>query len=175
MILKKMCGGGVNVLKSRKNDGYQSPFEIELLFDNKKLEIFQYLVILYSCLKDTGKKKLSLEQLLYYYTIIFFVNDGTKTPLIFKYSKDKSKLNGIIIALSSLGFIEVAGNLTSSINTLKISITEEGIRFIEEAKSESINKYMMHMRDIIIRNPYEKKLLRFNKLLYEGEYSYEDQ
>ena len=107
-MTKKMYGGEVNALeKQTENNNYQSPFEIELLFDNKKLELFQYLVIMYSCLKDNRKRKLSIEQLLYFYTIIFSETDETKTPLIFKYNKDKSKINEVLIALSSIKFMSM--------------------------------------------------------------------
>lgn len=171
MTREKMYGGGVNVLKSQPNIDYRSPFEIELLFDNKKLELFQYLIILYSCLKDNRKRKLSPEQLLYFYTIIFFEMDGTKTPLIFKYNKDKSRINEVLIVLSSLGYIDVFGELTSPIKSLKIAITKQGINFLEEIESSRIVEYIVSIRRIVQRRPYEKNSVYFKKLLYEGNYS----
>ncbi len=170
-----MYGGEVNALeKQTENNNYQSPFEIELLFDNKKLELFQYLVIMYSCLKDNRKRKLSIEQLLYFYTIIFSETDETKTPLIFKYNKDKSKINEVLIALSSIKFIDVNGKVNSPISNLKISITKQGIEFLEEMNSLVLDEYISLIRNIIQKRPYEKNSIYFKNLLYEGNYSNEN-
>ena len=174
-MMKKMYGGGVSGLIKQKKNEYQSPFEIELLFDNKKLELFQYLVILYSCLKDNRKRKLSIEQLLYYYTIIFFETDETKTPLIFKYNKDKSRINKILIALSSLQYVEIDGKVISPIKTLKASITKQGIEFLQEIQSPVLEEYIEVIRNIIQRRPYEKNSVYFKNLLYEGKYTDENQ
>lgn len=164
-----MYGGGVNVLNKHNKNEYHLPFEIELLFDNKKLELFQYLVILYFCLKDRQQRKLSLEQLLYYYTVIFFEKDFTKIPLIFKYNKDKSKINEILIVLSNLHYIEVGGNMTTSIKNLKFSISKQGIEFIEGIESPILENYFEATREVIQKRPYEKDSIYFNKLLYKGD------
>lgn len=175
MTRRKTYGGGVSALEVQNNSGYKSPFEIELLFDNKKLELFQYLVILFSSLKDNRKRKLSFEQLLYFYTIIFFEKDKTKTPLIFKYNKDKSRINGALIALSSLGYIEIDGKVTSPIKTLKVSITKLGIEFIESIDSEVLIEYIALLRNVIQQRPYEKNSVYFKNLLYEGDFTNENQ
>ncbi|MGY0353561.1 hypothetical protein ACWY2R_03555 [Enterococcus avium] len=160
---------------NQKMSNYQSPFEIELLFDNKKLEVFQYLIILYACLKDNRKRKLSIEQLLYFYTIIFSETDETKPPLIFKYNKDKSRINEVLIALSSLQYIEVDGKVISPIKTLKFSITKHGIDFLEGIQSPVLEEYIDVIRSIIHRRPYEKNSVYFKNLLYEGNYTNENQ
>lgn len=174
-MMKKKYGGGVSDLVNQNMSNYQSPFEIELLFDNKKLEVFQYLIILYSCLKDNRKRKLSIEQLLYFYTIIFSETDETKTPLIFKYNKDKSRINEVLIALSSLQYIEVDGKVISPIKTLKFSITKHGIEFLEGIQSPVLEEYIDVIRNIIHRRPYEKNSVYFKTLLYEGNYTNENQ
>lgn len=174
MTAIKMYGGGMNDLKNQLINDFKSPFEIELLFNNQKLELFQYLIILYSCLKDNRKRKLSIEQLLYYYTIIFSDNDNSKTPLIFKYTRDQSRINDVLIKLGSIGYIEVSGEISMPTKSLKISITKQGITFIEHIESISITDYINHIRSIISLRPYEKKSIYFKKLLYEGNYSYED-
>lgn len=60
------------------------PIEIDLLFDNKKLDILKYLGILYQSKYNLRKRKINLEQLLYYYSMLYFESVNTNTPMIYK-------------------------------------------------------------------------------------------
>lgn len=146
------------------------PFEIDLLFDNKKLDVFQYLVILYHAKVHFRKRKLSLEQLLYYYTVICSQDNTHNVPLINKYLRDKSKLNNNIIYLSNLGFAKVEGDINTATTKLKISITDFGIKTIAQWKSDNVQAYILNTYNIMNNYPYENKSLRFKHLLYEGEF-----
>ncbi|WP_060207234.1 hypothetical protein, partial [Sporosarcina koreensis] len=112
---------------STDNNVFQLPAEIDLLFDNKKLDVLKYLAILYHLKEIFRKRRLSLEQLLYYYSVIYFENHETNTPLIYKYLRDKKGMNEIMIYLDNLQFIQVHGDIFTPINKLKISITQKGI------------------------------------------------
>ena len=89
--------------------------------------------------------------------------------------KDKSRINKILIALSSLQYVEVDGKVISPIKTLKASITKQGIEFLQEIQSPVLEEYIEVIRNIIQRRPYEKNSVYFKNLLYEGKYTDENQ
>lgn len=146
------------------------PVEIDLLFDNKKLDILKYLGILYQAKCNLKKRKLSLEQLLYYYSMLYFEITDTNAPMIYKYLRDKKRINEIIIYLENLGFVEIYGDISTRLNALKISISEVGIDTIDSWQSESIETYLEHSSIIMEKYPYGTKNSEFQKLLYEGEF-----
>ncbi|MFW3579475.1 hypothetical protein ACN9KL_13840 [Vagococcus fluvialis] len=47
------------------------PIEIDLLFDNKKLDAMKYLLIMYQ-IKMKSNRRISFEELLYYYTLLYY-------------------------------------------------------------------------------------------------------
>src|SRR5699024_12379231 len=104
---------------------FQLPTEIYLIFDNKKLDVLKYLLIIYHLKEKFRKRRISLEELLYYYSIIYFKNHKINAPLIYKYLRDKKRINEIMISLENLDFIQVHGDIFTPINKLIISITKK--------------------------------------------------
>lgn len=155
---------------STDNNIFQLPAEIDLLFDNKKLDVLIYLGILYHLKKSSRKRQFSLAQLLYYYSVIYFESHKTNTPLIYKYLRDEKIVNEVMIYLDNLQFVKIHGDIFTPINRLKVSITQEGIKAIDSLESDSVKIYLENI-SIIIRNfPYEIMSTRFRHLLYEGEF-----
>ncbi|BDG67569.1 hypothetical protein ENLAB_11330 [Enterococcus innesii] len=144
--------------------------EIELLFDNKKLDLLKYLGILYQAKDICRQRQLSLEQLLYYYYMLYFETTDINTPLIYKYLRDKKQINEIIIYLENLEFVQIHGDLFTRLNKLKVSISETGINAIDSLQSESVEMYLKQIIAIMEKYPYGTKNLEFQKLLYEGEF-----
>ncbi|EGO8274619.1 hypothetical protein PMT97_05975 [Enterococcus faecalis] len=146
------------------------PIEIDLLFDNKKLDILKYLGILYQSKYNLRKRKINLEQLLYYYSMLYFESVNTNTPMIYKYLRDKKRINEIIIYLENLGFIQIHGNMFTRLNSLKISISDAGIEAIDSWQSDSIGVYLKQILIVMEKYPYGANNSKFQKLLYEGEF-----
>lgn len=146
------------------------PIEIDLLFDSKKLDILKYLGILYQSKVNFKKNKLSLEQLLYYYSLLGFEISNTNTPMIYKYLRDKKRINEIVIYLENLTFVKVHGDISTRLNSLKISISETGIETIDSWQSKSIRMYLNQILFVMEKYPYGTKNSDFQKLLYEGEF-----
>lgn len=144
--------------------------EIELLFDNKKLDILKYLGILYQAKENSRQRQLTLEQLLYYYSLLNVEGSDSNAPIIYKYLRDKKKINEIVIYLANLKLVKINGDIFTRTNKLKISISEEGIDAIESWNSESIGMYLKQIGTIVKKYPYGTKNLEFQKLLYEGEF-----
>ncbi|MFR4286691.1 MAG: hypothetical protein ACLUQ0_10465 [Enterococcus italicus] len=146
------------------------PLEIDLLFDNKKLDILKYLGILYQVQTKTKKRNLNLEQLLYYYTFLYYETSNTSTPLIYKYLRDKKRISESLIYLENLKFVQVHGNIFTRMNGLQVSITELGIQSIESWQSDSISLYLNNISNVLEKYSYGSKVSEFQKLLYEGEF-----
>lgn len=155
---------------SKKNVSLNLPLEIDLLFDNKKLDILKYLGILYQVKTKTKKRKLNLEQLLYYYTILYYETSNTSTPLIYKYLRDKKRISEILIYLENLKFVQVHGDVFTRLNGLQVSITELGIQSIGSWQSDSVSLYLNNILNVLEKYPYGSKVSEFQKLLYEGEF-----
>ncbi|MFD1453144.1 hypothetical protein [Oceanobacillus sojae] len=149
---------------------FQLPTEIDLLFDNKKLNVLKYLLIIYHLKENFRKRRLSLEELLYYYSIIYFKNHEISAPLIYKYLRDKKRINEIMISLENLEFIQVHGDIHTPINKLRISITKKGIEIINSLESESVGLYSENIFIIVKNYPYGSMEEEFKQLLYEGEF-----
>lgn len=146
------------------------PKEIDLLFDNKKLDILKYLYILYLAKTKLKKKKLNLDQLLYYYTLLSFETSYTSTPKIYKYLRDKKRINEAIIYLENLKLIQVYGEVYIKLSNLKISISKSGIELINFGTTESFEAYISHISNIMDKYPYGTKVQQFQNLLHKGEF-----
>ncbi|MEB7051425.1 hypothetical protein [Mammaliicoccus sciuri] len=155
---------------SEQNISSHLSIEIDLLFDNKKLDTLKYLGILYQVKIKRKNSKLNVEELLYYYTMLYYETNNIKTPLIYKYLRDKKRINELIIYLENLKFIQVHGDVTSRLNRLQLSITECGVQAVESLQSDSTLKYFEYTSHIIEKYPYRNKNSEFQNLLYIGEF-----
>ncbi|WP_445430108.1 hypothetical protein [Bacillus atrophaeus] len=153
---------------STDKNTFQLPTEIDLLFDNKKLDVLKYLLIIYHLKENFRKRRIGLEELLYYYSIIYFKNHEINAPLIYKYLRDKKRINEIMISLENLEFIQVHGDILTPINKLRFSITKKGIETIKSLESESVVLYSENISIIIKNYPFESMGEEFKQLLYEG-------
>lgn len=146
------------------------PLEIDLLFDNKTLNIFQYLCILHYSRIHFNIKKISFEQILFYHTLIYFNENNINFPLINIYLRNKKNLNSMIIYLSNLGFIRTEGNITTPMNKLTVSITESGCNTVVFWESTDLKTHCDNIQSVVCRHPFDKKSPSFNRLLYKGAF-----
>ena len=158
---KKIFGGEVSDL----NESFNASLELELLFKNRKLEALKYLLVLY-----IRNKKIGINELLYYYSIINIgLDDSFDTPRINVYLKDKKAINQIVLFLDNLNFIIIDGNLTQKLENFKVKITDDGKDFIEKFEVTWMKEYLQSFEDIISLNKYEQKKNRFNQMLIGDE------
>ncbi len=158
---KKIFGGEVSDL----NESFNASLELELLFKNRKLEALKYLLVLY-----IRNKKIGINELLYYYSIINIgLDDSFDTPRINVYLKDKKAINQIVLFLDNLNFIIIDGNLTQKLENFKVKITDDGKDFIEKFEVTWMKEYLQSFEDIISLNKYEEKKNRFNQMLIGDE------
>ncbi|WP_347775979.1 hypothetical protein [Enterococcus faecalis] len=161
MMNKKIFGGEVSDL----NESFNASLELELLFKNRKLEALKYLLVLY-----IRNKKIGINELLYYYSIINIgLDDSFDTPRINVYLKDKKAINQIVLFLDNLNFIIIDGNLTQKLENFKVKITDDGKDFIEKFEVTWMKEYLQSFEDIISLNKYEEKKNRFNQMLIGDE------
>lgn len=146
------------------------PVEIDLLFDNKKLDAMKYLLIIYQ-IKMKSNRRISFEELLYYYTLLYYESNKYKVPLINKYMRDKKNINEIIIYLENLGFINLHGKISSRIQQLKISITDFGMDSIETWELEILESYSKIIIKYIENYPFGGAKFEFQNLLDIGVFS----
>lgn len=165
-MYKKIFGGGVIDLSH--NHEFSLPLEIDLLFDNKKLDALKYLAILYNIKKYSKKKTVNLEQTLYYYLVLEFENDTSKMPLINRYLRDYKNIKQTMIYLYNLDFCKVIGDITVPTQKIKLSLTEKGIQIIESWDSDLLKLYIQDTKTVMDRHPYETKTIYFENLLYKG-------
>ncbi|EMC0698284.1 TPA: hypothetical protein ACNIAK_002227 [Enterococcus faecalis] len=147
------------------NESFNASLELELLFKNRKLEALKYLLVLY-----IRNKKIGINELLYYYSIINIgLDDSFDTPRINVYLKDKKAINQIVLFLDNLNFIIIDGNLTQKLENFKVKITDDGKDFIEKFEVTWMKEYLQSFEDIISLNKYEEKKNRFNQMLIGDE------
>ncbi|EGO8651577.1 hypothetical protein EFL05_11875, partial [Enterococcus faecalis] len=66
------------------NKPNNTPLEIDLLFDNKKLDAMKYLLVMY-----TRQKKMTVTELLYYFSIVnISLEEYTEIPRMNIYLKN---------------------------------------------------------------------------------------
>lgn len=144
--------------------------ELDLLFENGKLDLLKYLGILYKVKDRKNASKLTFEQLLYYYSILFLENKDDDIPMIYEYLRDKKEINSIIIYLENLGFVKIYGSISIRLDKLKVVITKEGIKFIDSEQSKNIKKYLEQISITMDKYAYEENYSRFNNLLHGGAF-----
>lgn len=166
MMKKKRYGGEMKDLN--KNSDYELPLELELIFDNKKLDMFEYIVIIFLATSQFKKRSVSIEQMVYYYTIFFSLNSKSKTPLIYKYNKDMKKIGEYLISLSSLKLIEVIGTVDQPLSRIKVKLTNYGKEFIESIESETLLSFISDIANVMKKYSYDKNSPYLSKILYEG-------
>ncbi|MGF2144857.1 hypothetical protein ACQUEF_05795 [Vagococcus fluvialis] len=146
------------------------PIEIDLLFDNKKLDAMKYLLIMYQ-IKMKSNRRISFEELLYYYTLLYYETNKHKVPLVNKYMRDKKNINEVIIFLENLGYINLYGKISSRIQQLKISLTDLGIDSIESWELEILGNYSEIITKYIQNYPFGGAKVEFQNLLDNGVFS----
>lgn len=146
------------------------PQEIDLLFDNKKLDMLKYLGILYYSKTQFKKRGLTFEQLLFYYSVVYYDSSEAHNPLIYKYVRDKKNLNWVIIYLDNLNLIKTQGDVFTGINKIKVSITDDGMELIKSWETEDTRLYLQNICSVLEKYPYSVMNSKFKFLLYKGEF-----
>jgi hypothetical protein len=158
---QEIFGGEVRDLNKPNN----TPLEIDLLFDNKKLDAMKYLLVMY-----TRQKKMTVTELLYYFSIVnISLEEYTEIPRMNIYLKNRKEISGILIFLSNLNYILIEGDFNKNIDNFKVKITEIGIDFIESAEINWMMEYIGLFKDIMFKNRYEQTKGRFNQILWGDE------
>ncbi|HDV0821059.1 TPA: hypothetical protein RHK00_002851 [Enterococcus faecalis] len=147
------------------NKPNNTPLEIDLLFDNKKLDAMKYLLVMY-----TRQKKMTVTELLYYFSIVnISLEEYTEIPRMNIYLKNRKEISGILIFLSNLNYILIEGDFNKNIDNFKVKITEIGIDFVENAEINWMMEYIGLFKDIMSKNRYEQTKGRFNQILWGDE------
>lgn len=158
---QKIYGGEVKDLINLNN----TPLEIDLLFNNKKLDAIRYLLVLY-----TEQKKMTVTELLYYFTIVNIgLEDYSEMSRMNIYLKNRREINKILIFLSNLNYISVEGDFKKNIDNFKLKITPLGINFINNVETNWMKNYINLFQDIISKNRYEQTRGKFNQILLGDE------
>lgn len=117
------------------------PTSIQLLFNNDKLDFMKVLCLL-NALDTESNKQRKVEELLFYYSLVNFdlsslfdVHKYDKIgflPSTNQYFRFQTKINGILIAMSDLKFIEIRGEMSNKLDELKVKLLLSGKVFFEE-------------------------------------------
>ncbi len=117
------------------------PKSIELLFDNKQLEVVKTLCLLYAFYLKSKKKFYKVSDITFYYSLVNYnlvklfknvnidqVGNSKVTPnLFYRY---QANVTQILLELSNLNFIEIKGNVTFKTSDIDVRIKVEAIEFI---------------------------------------------
>lgn len=121
-------------------DEYLSvPISIELLFENKKLELMKVLCLIYS-VSLKSKRYVSISEIVFYFALVNFnlinifedINKTTSPNLFFRF---QSRISNIIIHMNNLDFIDLKANLFTKTDDIKIRISNTGKEFYIENNS----------------------------------------
>ena len=157
-----------------ENSKYQLPLELELLFDNQKLDMFEYLIIAYLVINQSRKKAVGINELAYYYTVFNTIGDKSNTPPIYRHNKDIEKLNMYIIKLFNLKYVNIIGSIDQPVSRLKITLTDEGKKILETNTNETLREFIERYDQILSIYSYGKFSHKFKNYLYKGWFDNEN-
>lgn len=132
------------------------PAEIELLFNNKSLEIVKFLTYMY-VLKGR-RKYVKIEEYVYYEMVhaLEYENLKVNENLRYKYFKINTLIREIIIYLEHCKYISISSEKASTIYELLINVEDKGKRILLDLQS----KYFIELREEInnmkSNKPYSK-------------------
>lgn len=145
---------------------YSTPTSIQLLFNNQKLEIMKVLCLL-NALSSQNNKQRKVEEVLFYYSIVNFelyylfnekqMSEKDVFPSSNQYFRFQTKINEVLLIMSSLKFIEVKGKISNKLDDLKVKLLKDGIVFFEDNSSD------------YLRTLYESYINAFNSINYSIE------
>ncbi|ANX11664.1 hypothetical protein ABE41_006560 [Fictibacillus arsenicus] len=131
-------------MSSRTIKNSSVPLSIELLFNNEKLDIMKTLCLLYAFSKDSRKRRTVSEIMFYYSLVNFDLIKLFETDEKFRYGvkpspnlyfRFQSKINGILLNMLHLQFINLKGDITKKLDETIVQITSTGEEFIDELNS----------------------------------------
>ncbi|MDF2085657.1 hypothetical protein [Bacillus pseudomycoides] len=126
------------------NKNISVPPSIELLFNNEKLDLMKILCLMYAfTLKSKKRRKVS--EIMFYYSLVNFdliklfedseENKKSLTPSPNLYFRFQTKINGILLKMSHLQFINLQGDLTKKLDDITVQLTPIGTVVVEEVDS----------------------------------------
>lgn len=167
-----MFGGGRNDLMEYKgNRSFSVPISIQLLFDNDKLELMKVLCLLNAFSVKSNKQR-KVSEILFYYSLVNFdliqiFNEELEEQLGYTsspnlYFRFQSKINGILLNMVHLQFIDVKGNISDKLDDIKVKILPKGKQFFNEYSSEYFlflqNRYISAIDKISFSNENIKRI-----------------
>ncbi|MDN4493366.1 hypothetical protein [Ureibacillus aquaedulcis] len=150
----------------KQESNYSTPTSIQILFNNQKLEIMKVLCLL-NALSSQNNKQRKVEEILFYYSIVNFELDylfrekqkSEKDifPSSNQYFRFQTKINEILLLMSSLKFIEVKGKISNKLDDLKVKLLKDGRVFFVDNSSDYLKAL------------YENYIIAFNSINYSME------
>jgi hypothetical protein len=140
-------------LKLKKKNKSIVPPSIELLFDNKRLEIVKTMCLLYAFYLKNNKKFNKVSDIVFYYSLVNFdlinlfeENNKSRHLSTNLYFRFQTKINQILLELSNLKYIDIKGDLSYKTDDIGVRLTIKGAEFlkgIEEVEfiSKLVNEY----------------------------------
>ncbi|MBH0167608.1 hypothetical protein IHV12_22115 [Fictibacillus sp. 7GRE50] len=127
------------------NKNTSVPPSIELLFNNEKLDLVKTLCLMYA-FSLKAKKRRKVSEIMFYYSLVNFdliklfetseENRNGLSPSPNLYFRFETKINGILLNMSHLQFIDLKGDLTKKLDEITVQLTSTGIEFFEKMDSE---------------------------------------
>lgn len=121
-----------------------TPSAISVFLDNEELELARLICVLSNF---KGRKTgIRLSELVYYYTLsvsefefetqICDIQTKARYNIVNLYVDFQSKVNGLVIKLSSIGYLSVSGDINSKYKDILIFNTKTGLDFANDLTSE---------------------------------------
>jgi hypothetical protein len=145
----------------QNNRDMSSPYSIELLFNNEKLEFMKTLCLMYVFLAQS-KKRRKISEIIFYYSLGEQVQKIPSHNLYFRFS---NKINTIILKMSHLKFVSVQGDLMKKFDDITVQITPLGKEFFEDIRTD----YFINLEKRYINMLNEIKFSSHNMRIIKGE------
>lgn len=170
MIQIKAFGGEG---KELKNNNFNLPNEIDLLFENNLLGSIKLLQLIVTFQNVFPKKKnYSINELIFYYSLVnfnlleVFETKGAKIHLN-QYYKFQKEISVSLLHLSSFEYINVLGKVTSNLKEVKIELTKSGLIFFDKLDLTGFNElkseYVYVLENIKFTPNNLKKIKEYSK------------
>lgn len=150
------------------NKGNVTPTSIKLLFNNEKLEIMKVLCLLYA-LRQKRKKKIKIDEIIYYYSLVNFefksmkINSERKwVASNIKLLRFQTRINHILLLMKHMGFISINGYVSDRVGDIKVILKTDGKEFFEENESKFFEElkenYLLTIDEITYDSKRMKKM-----------------
>ncbi|GAB6432578.1 hypothetical protein bcgnr5372_48740 [Bacillus luti] len=153
-------------MKYQKHNDSSVPVSIQLLFNNEKLDIMKVLCLM-NAFFNKSKKKRKVSEILFYYSLVDFNlitlfeeeidKNNVFAPSPNLYFRFQQNINGILLNMSYLEFLEVTGDVSKKLDEITVKLLPKGKQFFQEHKSAFFS------------NLQEKYISTFDKVNFSTE------